>query len=302
MHAMEGRQLEKLFRVETGPRFRLGKHKTDWSKSKPFKDLHGDELKMQAQAVVQANLENLAKAQELLYANDVYAVLIVLQAMDAAGKDGMIKHVMSGVNPQGCTVASFKRPTPEELDHDFLWRCQRHLPERGRIGIFNRSYYEEVLVVRVHPELLELQRLPPYKHGHKFWQRRYEYINHFERYLHDNGTRVLKFFLNLSKEEQKRRFLARLTHPEKHWKFNPDDLVERDSWDRYMEAYEDAIAATSTPWAPWYVIPADHKWIARAVVSAIIAYLIELLDLRPPPVTPERQRELATAQHLLLNE
>jgi PPK2 family polyphosphate:nucleotide phosphotransferase len=218
--------------------------------------------------------------------------------MDAAGKDGTIKHVMSGVNPQGCQVFSFKKPSSEELDHNFLWRYMRCLPERGRIGIFNRSYYEDVLVVKVHPELLGRQ-LPREKVGKKFWEERYEDINAFERHLVRNGTLVLKFFLNVSKDEQKNRFLERLDRPEKNWKFSPSDLAERGHWDDYMAAYEDALSATSTEWAPWYVIPADYKWITRAVVADVITTAIRSLDLAYPQVTPEQKKLLAEARKKL---
>ena len=236
----------------------------------------------------------------MLYADDRYAVLIVLQAMDAAGKDGTIKHVMTGVNPQGCQVFSFKKPSAEELDHNFLWRYMKSLPERGRIGIFNRSYYEDVLVVKVHPELLGRQ-LPREKEtfGKKFWEERYEDINAFEQHLVRNGTVILKFFLNVSKDEQKKRFLERLDRPEKNWKFSPSDLAERGYWDDYMAAYEDALTATSTDWAPWYVIPADHKWITRAVVADIVTTAIRELDLKYPEVTDEQRKLLAEARKKL---
>jgi PPK2 family polyphosphate:nucleotide phosphotransferase len=222
--------------------------------------------------------------------------------MDAAGKDGMIKHVTSGLNPQGCQVYSFKQPSSEDLDHNFLWRYSRALPEKGRIGIFNRSYYEEVLIVRVHPEWLVRQRLPPGKRGGKFWRHRLEDINAFERHLARNGTLILKFFLNVSRKEQKKRFLERLTNPEKHWKFNAADLEERAFWNEYMEAYEEAINVTSTPWAPWYVVPADHKWIARALVSAVISRAIDSLGLKAPTVSPEQLRALAAARRRLIRE
>src|SRR5262249_34400069 len=209
----------------------------------------------------------LAEAQDLLYASDTYAILLIFQAMDAAGKDGTIKHVMSGVNPQGCQVFSFKHPSAEELDHTFLWRCTKVLPERGRIGIFNRSYYEEVLIVRVHPEILAAQHIPGAKPNDKLWRARYDDINCFERHLVQNGTVILKSFLNVSKEQQRQRFLERIRDPNKHWKFSDSDLGERAHWDDYMSAYEDAIEATSTEWAPWHVVPADHKWVSRAIVA-----------------------------------
>ncbi len=296
---MKRAKIARLFCIKPGSHFRIKDHDTHFEASKEFQALCGDNLKNHAQAMVQQNLNDLAQAQELLYANDVYSVLIIFQAMDAAGKDGMIKHVMSGVNPQGCQVASFKRPSDEELDHNFMWRYMKHLPERGRIGIFNRSYYEETLVVRVHPELVERQKLPPGKRDKQFWRDRYEDINAFEKHLVRNGTLILKFFLNISKKEQKRRFLDRLTNPEKHWKFSAADLAERGFWDDYMAAYEETIAATSTPEAPWYVIPADHKWVARAVVSAIITHAITDLKLKPPVLTPDRMKEIAAAKKAL---
>jgi PPK2 family polyphosphate:nucleotide phosphotransferase len=212
----------------------------------------------------------------------------------------MIKHVMSGLNPQGCQVFSFKKPSDEELDHNFLWRYSRCLPERGRIGIFNRSYYEETLVVRVHPELVERQKLPPGKRGRTFWEDRYEDINNFERHLVRNGTLILKFFLNISKKEQKRRFLERLDNPAKNWKFSAADLAEREHWDEYMKAFEDTITATSTKWAPWYVVPADHKWIARATVSAVIKHGIKSLNLGIPEMPPEQRKRLASARRKLV--
>jgi PPK2 family polyphosphate:nucleotide phosphotransferase len=222
--------------------------------------------------------------------------------MDASGKDGTIKHVMSGLNPQGVQVFSFKRPSAEELDHTFLWRCMKCLPERGRIGIFNRSYYEDVLVVKVHSELLEQQQLPPGKRGKPFWNARYEDINAFEHHLVRNGTVVLKFYLNVSKAAQKRRFLERLEKPEKHWKFSAADLAERAYWDDYMRAYEDALSATSTKWAPWYVVPADYKWITRSVVADILTSAMLELDPQPPQLSPEQIKELAEAKLKLESE
>ncbi len=238
----------------------------------------------------------------MLYADDRYSVLIILQAMDAAGKDGTIKHVMSGLNPQGCQVFSFKQPSSEELDHNFLWRHMRCLPERGRIGIFNRSYYEDVLVVKVHPEILDKQRLPTGKRGKSFWDARYEDINAFERHLTRNGTVILKFFLNISRDEQKHRFLERLDKPEKNWKFNASDVAERTFWHDYMTAYEDALSATSTDWAPWYVVPADHKWITRAVVADIMTSTIRGMDLRYPVMSETQRKELAEARRALERE
>lgn len=297
---MKPAQIADLLRVPPGSKFRIKKHRTDWREAKPLRHLSNDELKNEARAYVDDNLESLSRAQELLYANGSCSVLIVFQAMDAAGKDGMIKHVMSGLNPQGCQVFSFKKPSDEELNHNFLWRYSKCLPERGRIGIFNRSYYEETLVVRVHPELLERQKLPPGKRGASFWQERYEDINNFERHLVRNGTLILKFFLNISKAEQKKRFLERLTNPEKYWKFSEADLAERQCWGDYREAFDETITATSTKWAPWYVVPSDHKWIARATVSAVIKHGIKSLGLEAPKASPQQLSRLAAARKKLL--
>lgn len=288
------------FRVERGARVRL----KDWDPAlvpPSLRSLRGEALKNRARSMVERNLRRLSEAQERLYANDTYSLLLVFQAMDAAGKDGMIKHVTSGLNPQGCQVFSFKQPSAEELDHNFLWRYARAMPERGRIGIFNRSYYEEVLVVRVHPEWLDRQRLPPGPRGRRFWEARFEDIRAFEKHLARNGTVILKFFLHVSKKEQKRRFLERLTDPEKYWKFNAADIEERRFWDDYMAAYEDALAHTSTRRAPWFIIPADHKWVARAIVSEIVADSVERLKLKPPKVSKERAAELAAARRRLLD-
>jgi PPK2 family polyphosphate:nucleotide phosphotransferase len=292
----------ELFRVPTGKKIRLRDYDTGWAQTKEMKALGKDTVKARAKAILEKNLEDLAEAQERLWADDRYAVLVVLQALDAAGKDGTIKHVMTGVNPQGCQVFSFKKPTAEDLDHNFLWRYMRCLPERGRIGIFNRSYYEDVLVVKVHPELLTAQKLPPGKQGKPFWEARYEDINTFERHLVRNGTIILKFFLNVSKKEQKRRFLERLETPEKHWKFSASDLAERGFWDQYTVAYEDALSATSTEWAPWYIIPADHKWATRAIVADILTTAMLGLDLRYPEVTEEQQQALEKARQQLEHE
>jgi PPK2 family polyphosphate:nucleotide phosphotransferase len=292
----------ELFRVPSRKRIRLRDYDTGWAQTKEMKALGRDVIKSRAKAILEKNLEDLAAAQERLWADDRYAVLVVLQAMDAAGKDGTIKHVMSGVNPQGCQVFSFKKPSAEELDHNFLWRYMKCLPERGRIGIFNRSYYEDVLVVKVHPELLTPQKLPTGKRDKVFWEARYEDINTFERHLVRNGTIILKFFLNVSKQEQKRRFLERLENAEKHWKFSAADLAERGFWDRYMAAYEDALSATSTDWAPWYVVPADHKWATRAVVADILTTTIGGLDLSYPEVTAEQRKALEKAREQLDNE
>jgi PPK2 family polyphosphate:nucleotide phosphotransferase len=291
---MKKKDLDELFRVTPGKKVDLKDYDPGWTGTKALARLEADELKEKAKALVQEDLEALAKAQEVLYASDTWSVLVIFQAMDAAGKDGMIKHVMSGVNPSGCQVSSFKQPTPEELDHDFLWRYARKLPERGLIGIFNRSYYEEVLVVRVHPEILGRQRLPDV--GKKIWAERYDSINGFERHLARNGTLILKFFLHVSKKEQKKRFLARLDDPAKHWKFSAADVKERRYWDDYQAAFEEAIAATSTDWAPWYVVPADHKWISRAVVAEVIAKSIEDLNLKFPKTGKEKKKELDAAR------
>jgi PPK2 family polyphosphate:nucleotide phosphotransferase len=291
-----------LFRVWPGKKVRLEDHDPGWMQTKEFQELGKEAIKERAREVLQKNLEELAAAQELLYADGRYAILVILQALDAAGKDGTIKHVMSGVNPQGCQVFSFKKPSAEELAHTFLWRCARCLPERGRIGIFNRSYYEDVLVVKVHPELLGQQHLPPGKRNEAFWEARYDDINAFERHLTRNGTVVVKFFLNVSRKEQKRRFLERLDRPEKHWKFSAADLAERAHWAAYQKAYEDALGATSTKWAPWYVVPADHKWVTRAVVADILTSAIRSLDLEFPEVTPEQRQVLAEARNRLQEE
>jgi PPK2 family polyphosphate:nucleotide phosphotransferase len=260
------------------------------------------ERKRLAEEVLTQDVTALAEAQDRLYAADRWSILIVLQAMDAAGKDSTIKHVMSGVNPQGCEVTSFKQPSAEELDHNFLWRYARRAPERGRIGIFNRSYYEEVLVVRVHPELARAERIPESEVDGDFWADRYDDINAFERHLTRNGTTVLKFFLHISREEQRKRFLKRLKDPRKHWKFSAADLAERGFWDDYMKAYEDAINATSTKHAPWHIIPADHKWVSRALVARIITRSLESLDLRYPEVTDEQRAVIEEARKQLEGE
>lgn len=300
---MLGKETIDRFRVKPGKKLRLKKHDPAWLPADELDERGLDEVKERARALLEKNLEQLAEAQSLLYADDRYALLVVLQALDAAGKDGTIKHVMSGLNPQGCQVFSFKRPSAEELDHNFLWRYMRSLPERGRIGIFNRSYYEDVLVVKVHPELLGRQ-LPRGRDrpGKKFWQARYDDINAFERHLVRNGTVVLKFFLNVSKVEQKKRFLERLERPEKHWKFSPADVAERAYWDEYVEAYEEALAATSTDWAPWFVVPADHKWVTRAVVADVIAAAVTDLDLKYPEPTEEGRKLIAEARKRLEEE
>ena len=289
-----------LLRVKPGKKISLKDYDTGWGQHDDFKEIGKDELKERANESLQENLADLSQVQQLLYADDRYSLLIVFQAMDAAGKDGTIKHVMSGVNPQGCQVFSFKKPSDEELDHNFLWRYMKCLPERGRIGIFNRSYYEDVLVVKVHPELL--QSLPDGKRGKSFWEERYEDINAFERHLERNGTVILKFFLNVSKKTQKERFMERLDRPEKNWKFSVSDVAEREHWDDYMDVYEDAINATSTKWAPWYIIPADHKWATRAIVADIITSTLRDLDLKFPEVTEAQLKTLAEARKKLEDE
>jgi PPK2 family polyphosphate:nucleotide phosphotransferase len=244
----------------------------------------------------------LAKLQDKLYAQDRWTVLLIFQAMDAAGKDGAIKHVMSGINPQGCQVVSFKAPSSEELDHDFLWRCAKQLPERGRIGIFNRSYYEEVLVVRVHPELLQQEKLPPELLSKDIWDKRFRDIRAWERYLEDNGVVVRKFFLHVSRAEQKRRFLERIENPAKNWKFSATDAQERRYWKDYMRAYEDMIRNTATKRSPWYVVPADNKWFTRIVVASAVIDTLDSLDLRYPKVSKEKRAELARIRKALLAE
>lgn len=296
-------ELIDLFRVPVDKKIRLKDYYPGWKQTAEFEDFGKEAVKERAKESLELNLKELAEAQDLLYADDRYSVLIVLQALDAAGKDGTIKHVMSGVNPQGCQVYSFKKPSAKELDHNFLWRYMRCLPERGMIGIFNRSYYEDVLVVKVHPELIgpHVPR-PKGKVGKKFWENRYEDINAFEHHLVRNGTVILKFFLHVSKDEQKARFLERLTRPEKHWKFSTSDLEERGYWDDYAEAYEDALSATSTKWAPWYVIPADYKWVTRALVADIVTSTIRDLDLKYPEVTEEQKKLLEVARIKLSQE
>jgi PPK2 family polyphosphate:nucleotide phosphotransferase len=287
-------KLARPYRVTDGRRFRL-------SSIDPV-DTRGFDSKRRARERLERDIEILGELQEKLYAQNRWALLLIFQAMDAAGKDSTIKHVMSGVNPQGCQVYSFKAPSDEELDHDFLWRTTCRLPERGRIGIFNRSYYEEVLVVRVHPELLARQRLPAELMTRDIWRERFEDINAFERYLARNGVVVRKFFLHVSREEQRKRFLERLDEPEKNWKFSLADVRERRHRDEYMAAYEDAIRHTSSPHAPWYVVPADHKWFTRLVVVSAILDTLSSLDLAFPGIEPDRLKELDAARVALANE
>jgi PPK2 family polyphosphate:nucleotide phosphotransferase len=285
------------FRVEPGKTLKLKDYDPAWAGDN---ERPKAERKEQAAELLSEDVSELAEAQELLYADDSWALLVIFQAMDAAGKDSTIKHVMSGINPQGCQVYSFKHPSAEELDHDFLWRCTKALPERGRIGIFNRSYYEEVLITKVHPELIAAQRIPDSNPGKdKFWEHRYDDINAWERHLTRNGTAIVKFFLHVSQDVQRQRFLDRINNPAKHWKFSASDVKERRYWDDYMRAYEDCLTATSTKSAPWYVIPADHKWISRAAVAAVLVETIQSLDLKWPKVTDEQQRAIAEAKQQL---
>jgi PPK2 family polyphosphate:nucleotide phosphotransferase len=297
--ALTFKEVQKLFRIAPDERVRLRDHDPAWAGKKEFRDLTRKELKARAVDYLAKNRLALAAAQENLYAADCHSVLVVLQAMDAAGKDGTIKHVMHGVNPQGCQVFSFKKPSSEELDHNFLWRYMKALPERGRIGIFNRSYYEDVLVVRVHPEWLGAQRLPGAKDDKRFWDERYDDINRFERHLVRNGTLIVKIFLNVSKEAQHERFAERLEDPSKNWKFSFNDLEERRHWDKYQDAFEQMLQKTSTEWAPWWVVPADNKWVTRTLVCAILTQSIEALGDRPPTLSAEQMKRLAEARREL---
>jgi len=289
------RKLAKPFRVIHGGKFRL--KDVDPGDTLEFSLDDKPELRERLAA---NGIRTLAGLQDKLYAQDKWGVLLIFQAMDAAGKDGTIKHVMSGVNPQGCQVFSFKSPSAGELDHDYLWRCMKCLPNRGHIGIFNRSYYEETLVVRVHPELLARQKLPPQLVGKHLWRERFADIRHFERYLTHNGIVVRKFFLHVSKKEQKRRFLERIEDPGKNWKFSASDAAEREHWDEYMAAYEDMIQNTTTEEAPWYVVPADNKWFTRVIVAAAVIETLADLDLQYPQVGPAKLKELAAAKRTLL--
>ena len=291
-------QIEKYthpFRITSGKGFQL----------KDFDPGDTRGLRMdrgEAAELLQRGTQWLAEEQDMLYAQDRWSLLLVFQAMDAAGKDSTIKHVMSGVNPQGCQVSSFKQPSQEDLDHDFLWRYVRRLPERGHIGIFNRSYYEEVLIVRVHEDILKRQKLPPQVMGERIWDERLTDIAHFEDYLTRQGVVILKFFLNLSRKEQKKRFMKRLDTPEKNWKFSASDVRERRYWRDYMRSFEDAIRATASEHAPWYVVPADNKWFTRLVVAAAIVEAVEQLDLAYPKVSAEQKKELAAAREELARE
>ena len=291
---MKHSRLATTFRVKDGDGFRL--------ESVDPGETRGIKSKEAAAGALASGVERLAALQEKLYADDHWSVLLIFQAMDAAGKDSTIKHVMSGVDPQGTQVFAFKAPSPEELDHDFLWRTTRCLPERGRIGIFNRSYYEEVLVVRVHPAFLDKQRIPARLVRRDVWKQRFESINDYERHLVRNGTLVLKFFLHVSKDEQRRRFLERLEQPSKNWKFNPGDLGERERWSDYLAAYEDMIQHTATRFAPWYVVPADQKWFTRLVVVESIIDALDGLDLAFPVVPPEQRKAMKAAKAVLERE
>ena len=289
---MKRAELVKRYRIADNRQFRLAGIRPD--------DTWKLKSKEHAQEWLEKGVARLTELQEKLYAQNQWGLLLIFQAMDAAGKDGTIKHVMSGVNPQGCEVTSFKVPSAEELDHDFMWRTTRRLPERGRIGIFNRSYYEEVLIVRVHSEVLAGEKLPPSLVTKDIWQERFEDINAFERHLTRNGVIVRKFFLHLSKQEQRQRLLSRLDQPEKHWKFSLDDIRERQRWGSYMRAYEDMIRHTATDCAPWYVVPADHKWFTRLVVAEVIVETLESLELSYPTLSRAKRKELAAVRTALL--
>ena len=289
-------KLSKPYRVTDGKEFRL--KDIDPGDTGPL----GAEDKPRAKEALQTGIEALAGLQDMLYAQDRWSVLLIFQAMDAAGKDGAIKHVMSGINPQGCQVASFKAPSAEDLDHDYMWRCTKHMPERGRIGIFNRSYYEEVLVVRVHEDFLQKQKLPPERITKDIWDDRYRDIRSYERYLSNNGTIVRKFFLHVSRKEQKKRFMERIETPEKNWKFSASDAQERGHWKEYMEAYQEMIRHTATDHSPWYVVPADNKWFTRVVVAAAVIDALGSLNLEYPKVGKEQLAELEAAKAVLLAE
>lgn len=293
-HLLSTANLSEPYRVTSGRGF----HLKDYDPA----DTQGHKLKKKASQLLREGAECLSEMQQKLYAQDKWAVLLIFQAMDAAGKDGAIRHVMSGINPQGCQVYSFKTPSSEELDHDFLWRTSKVLPERGRIGIFNRSYYEEVLITRVHPEVLGSQKVPAQLVTANVWQERYEDITALERHLARNGTVVRKFFLYLSREEQKKRFLSRLDEPEKNWKFSEGDVREREFWSKYMGAYEEAIRYTASPQAPWYVVPADNKWFTRLVISNVIIETLKSLNLAYPVVDAAKKKDLAAAAQRLLQQ
>jgi PPK2 family polyphosphate:nucleotide phosphotransferase len=299
--ARRQRILDEL-RVEPGKKAALHQRDPAWTGGTDFEGLTHHELKKEAHALLEEGITELVEAQEMLWADDTYAVLVVFQALDAAGKDSTIKHVMTGVNPQGVHVVSFKQPSNEELDHDYLWRIGKALPARGTIGIFNRSHYEEVVALRVHPDWLDAQRLPPHDDGPEFWAARYDDINAFEQHLDRNGTKIVKFFLNVSKAEQKKRFIARLDTPGKEWKFSASDVAERRHWDAYQAAFEEALTATSTRWAPWYVVPADHKPIMQAMVVRVLVDSIRALGLEYPKVSPAQRRKNKEARRQLEEE
>ncbi len=299
---MSKETISELFEVKPGKKVRLKDSEASRLEKKLFATSDKKEAKKEAELILEKDLSIMREAQELLYANNLHSILIIFQAMDAAGKDSMISHVMSGLNPQGCQVYSFKVPSNEELEHNFLWRYMKALPERGRIGIFNRSHYEEVLVVKVHRELLERQRLPDGKSEKELWKERYEDINNLELHLSRNGTLVLKFFLHISRDEQKERFIERLNNPSKNWKFSEADVRERSFWEDYKKAYEEALSSTSTTWAPWHIIPSDHKWAARTAVARIITEKIKSLKLRPPEVSEDTRIQLGKAKKLLIDE
>lgn len=290
------KKFSKIFCVGEDKNFKLKDYDT-----KTVFDLNREDKPL-IEETLQLGIKALSTLQDILYAQDRWSLLIVFQAMDAAGKDGAIKHVMSGINPQGCQVTSFKAPSSEDLDHDYLWRCNKHLPERGRIGIFNRSYYEEVLVVRVHEEILKSQKIPKKFITNDIWKQRFEDIRNFEQYLHNNGTVIIKFFLNVSKKEQKKRFIERIENPDKNWKFSPSDANEREYWDDYMKAYQELIRHTSSEKAPWYVVPADDKSYARIVIASAIINALDKMDLEYPKVSKEKIAELEAIREKLLSE
>ncbi len=284
----------KEFLVPFGKRFRLKDHDPGYT--------GGYKAKNEALADLEADIQKLGKLQDVLYAQDSYALLVVIQGMDASGKDSAIKNIMSGVNPQGCQVTSFKAPSAEELDHDYLWRCQKAVPARGNIGIFNRSHYEEVLVARVMPGVLRAQKLPAAVLKGDIWKRRFKDISNYERYLANNGIVILKFYLNVSRKEQKKRFLQRIDQPDKNWKYSPEDVAKRGDWKAYRGAYEDLLGRTSRPWAPWYIIPADNKWFSRVVIAHIMVKTLEGLKLRYPELSPAQKKGLAAAKRSLAGD
>lgn len=292
----QAKKISWKYCITDGKKFKLNQYST-----KPSPGIESED-KPSVKSTLEQGIHAMATMQDILYAQDRWSLLVIFQAMDAAGKDGAIKHVMSGINPQGCQVSTFKVPSDEDLDHDFLWRCTKKLPERGRIGIFNRSYYEEVLVVKVHEEILKKQKLPEKRVTKKIWEERYKDIRNFEKYLNQNGTVIIKIFLHLSKEEQKNRFIERIEDPSKNWKFSPNDIKERAHWDRYMETYEKMIQETATKESPWYVIPADNKNFARMVVASAIINALDQMDLQYPTVSPEKIEELQKAKIILMQE